>query len=44
MRPVSIPIAVAVLAFGVFFVYRRIKEIRAGDYGHGAKELEPDPP
>jgi membrane protein DedA with SNARE-associated domain len=44
MRPVSIPITVGVLMFGIWFVYRRIKEIRAGDYGHSPKELEADSP
>jgi membrane protein DedA with SNARE-associated domain len=45
MRPVSIPIAVAVLAVGVFYVYRRIREIRAGEAtGHGPKEMEAGPP
>jgi membrane protein DedA with SNARE-associated domain len=45
MRPVSIPIAIAVLALGVFFVYRRIREIRSGDPpSHGPPELEAGPP
>jgi membrane protein DedA with SNARE-associated domain len=44
MRPVSIPIAIAVLLLAAYFVYRRIREIRGGEYGQGAKELEVDPP
>ena len=44
MRPVSIPIAVTLVLLAAYFVYRRIREIRAGDQGHGPKELEADPP
>jgi membrane protein DedA with SNARE-associated domain len=45
MRPVSIPIAIAVVLLAAFFVYRRIREIRAGDVvGHGPEEMEAGPP
>jgi membrane protein DedA with SNARE-associated domain len=43
MRPVSIPIAVAVALLAAYFVYRRIREIRAGDT-RGTEELEAGPP
>jgi len=36
LRPVSIPIAIVVLALGVYFVYRRIREIRNADTQAGA--------
>jgi membrane protein DedA with SNARE-associated domain len=45
MRPVSIPIGIAVVLLAAFFVYRRIREIRAGDVpGHGHEEMEAGPP
>jgi len=45
MRPVSIPIAVAVLFLAGYFVYRRIKEIRGAERGErGAEEMEVGPP
>jgi membrane protein DedA with SNARE-associated domain len=45
MRPVSIPIGIAVVLLAAFFVYRRIREIRAGDLpGHGTEEMEAGPP
>ena len=45
MRPVSIPIAIAVVLLAIYFVYRRIREIRAGEQlGHGTEELEAGPP
>jgi membrane protein DedA with SNARE-associated domain len=45
MRPVSIPIAIAVVVLAGFFVYRRIREIRAGDAAaRGTEELEAGPP
>jgi membrane protein DedA with SNARE-associated domain len=40
LRPVSIPIAVAVMLFAVWFVYRRVREI----WGQGREELEAGPP
>jgi membrane protein DedA with SNARE-associated domain len=44
MRPVSIPIAIAVVLLAALFVYRRIREIRAGESPHGPEELEAGPP
>jgi len=45
MRPVSIPIAVAVVVLASYFVYRRIREIRSGEPpSHGSEELEAGPP
>jgi membrane protein DedA with SNARE-associated domain len=45
MRPVSIPIAVAVILLAGYFVYRRIREIRSGEPpGRGSEELEAGPP
>jgi len=44
-RPVSIPIALAVLVAAVYFVYRRIREIRAADAeGRREEEFEAGPP
>jgi len=45
MRPVSIPIAIAVVLLAGYFVYRRIREIRSGEPpSHGPEELEAGPP
>ena len=45
MRPVSIPIAITVVLLAAYFVYRRIREIRAGEgAGHGPEEMEAGPP
>jgi membrane protein DedA with SNARE-associated domain len=45
MRPVSIPIAVAVMLFVIWFVYRRIRDIREADAaGHGPEGMEAGPP
>ena len=45
MRPVSIPIAMAVVLLAGYFVYRRIREIRSGEPpGRGPEELEAGPP
>ena len=45
MRPVSIPIAITVVLLAAYFVYRRIREIRAGETaGHGPEEMEAGPP
>jgi len=44
-RPVSIPIAIAVLLLAGYFVYRRIKEIRGTEAGEQrAEEMEAGPP
>jgi membrane protein DedA with SNARE-associated domain len=32
LRPVSIPIAIAVFLFGCYFVYRRVREIRGAQH------------
>ena len=36
LRPVSIPVAILVVVLGVYFVYRRIREIRHADTQAGA--------
>jgi membrane protein DedA with SNARE-associated domain len=45
LRPVSIPIGVAVLVLGSYFIYRRIREVARGEHGdRGIEELETGPP
>ena len=45
MRPVSIPIAILVILFGCYFVYRRIREIRSAPHDTlSPEELEAPPP